>query len=249
MAAFSLHAFPKGPRTGKAPLPGNISPPCIRNEPASARYSRHASEKPCQQSFGDAPREDLATKGPFSLRGPPRSCTARRSCRRSALAGCWALCVKGLGPGCVSALRIAADGPACRHGISLRSAAAAYPAANVPPRGTLRPQSRSPALAPPCSRCPALFRSAAASHDPAHKKRPAFCWPFLRGYELSADYSARSFRRRSSSSASWWRLTLPDSVIGMASMNSMCSGRRRLATPMESRYSAMESSVGSTSPV
>ena len=96
---------------------------------------------------------------------------------------------------------------------------------------------------------PALFRSAAASHDPAHKKRPAFCWPFLRGYELSADYSARSFRRRSSSSASWWRLTLPDSVIGMASMNSMCSGRRRLATPMESRYSAMESSVGSTSPV
>ena len=96
---------------------------------------------------------------------------------------------------------------------------------------------------------PALFRSAAASHDLAHKKRPAFCWPFLRGYELSADYSARSFRRRSSSSASWWRLTLPDSVIGMASMNSMCSGRRRLATPMESRYSAMESSVGSTSPV
>ena len=31
---------------------------------------------------------------------------------------------------------------------------------------------------------------------------------FLRGCELSADYSARSFRRRSSSSASWWRLTL-----------------------------------------
>ena len=85
VAAFSLHAFPKGHRTGKAPLPGSISPPCIRNEPASARYSRHASEKPCKQSFGDAPREDLATKGPFSLRGPLRSCTARRSCRRSAL--------------------------------------------------------------------------------------------------------------------------------------------------------------------
>ena len=242
VAFFSPHAFPKGPRTGKAPLPGSISPPCIRNEPASARYARHASEKPRKRAFGDAPREYLATKGPFSLRGPFRSCTARRSCRRSALAGCWALCVKGLGPGCVSALRIAADGPACRHGISLRSAAAAYPAAE-------RLALRHAAIAPPCSRCPALFRSAAASHDPAHKKRPAFCWPFLRGYELSADYSARSFRRRSSSSASWWRLTLPDSVIGMASMNSMCSGRRRLATPMESRYSAMESSVGSTSPV
>ena len=218
-----------------------------------ARYRRRASEKPRKSPSEDTPREDLARKGPFSLRGPFRSCTARRSCRRSALAGCWALCVKGLGPGCVSALRIAADGPACRHGISLRSVAAAYPAAE---RLALRhaapapPCSRRPAaIAPPCSRCPALFRSAAASHDPAHKKRPAFCWPFLRGYELSADYSARSFRRRSSSSASWWRLTLPDSVIGMASMNSMCSGRRRLATPMESRYSAMESSVGSTSPV
>ena len=85
VAAFSLHAFPKGPRTGKAPLPGSISPPCIRNEPASARYARHASEKPRKRAFGDAPREDLAMKGPLSLRGPLRSCTARRSCRRSAL--------------------------------------------------------------------------------------------------------------------------------------------------------------------
>ena len=129
VAAFSLHAFPKGPRTGKAPVRGNISPPCIRNELALARYARHVSEKPRKSPSEDTPREDLARKGPFSLRGPFRSCTARRSCRRSALAGCWALCVKGLGPGCVSALRIAADGPACRHGISLRSAAAAYPAA------------------------------------------------------------------------------------------------------------------------
>ena len=129
VAAFSLHAFPKGPRTGKAPLPGNISPPCIQNELASARFARHASEKPRKRAFGDAPREDLAMKGPLSLRGPLRSCTARRPCRRSALAGCWALCVKGLGPGRVTALRIVADGPARRHGISLRSAAAAYPAA------------------------------------------------------------------------------------------------------------------------
>ena len=142
--SFSLHAFPKGPRTGKAPVRGNISPPCIRNEPALARYSRHASEKRRKQPSGNTPCEDLARKGPFSLRGPLRSCTACGSCRRSALAGCWALCVKGLGPGCVSALRIAADGPACRHGISLRSAAAAYPAANASPCGTLHSQSRSP---------------------------------------------------------------------------------------------------------
>ena len=95
VAAFSLHAFPKGPRTGKAPLPGSISPPCIRNEPALARYSRHASEKRRKQPFENTPREDLARKGPLSLRGPLRSCTARRSCRRSALAGRWALCVEG----------------------------------------------------------------------------------------------------------------------------------------------------------
>ena len=249
VAAFSLHAFPKGLRTGKTPVRGKISPPCIRNGLALARYLRHASEKRRKQPSENTPREDLAMKGPLSLRGPLKSCTARGSCRRSALAGRRALCVEGRGAGlrkrtpyCCRRSRVPA-----RHLVAF--CGGTYPAANVPPRGTLRPQSRFPALAPPCSRCPALFRSAAASHDPAHKKRPAFCWPFLRGYELSADYSARSFRRRSSSSASWWRLTLPDSVIGMASMNSMCSGRRRLATPMESRYSAMESSVGSTSPV
>ena len=85
MAERSRSAFPKGPRTGKAPLPGNISPPCIQNEPALARYSRHASEKRGKQPFENTPREDLARKGPLSLRGPLRSCTARRSCRRSAL--------------------------------------------------------------------------------------------------------------------------------------------------------------------
>ena len=85
VAAFSLHAFPKGPRTGKTPVRGSISPPCIQNELASARYARHASEKPRKRAFGNAPREDLARKGPFSLRRPLRSCTARESCRRSAL--------------------------------------------------------------------------------------------------------------------------------------------------------------------
>ena len=85
VAIISLHASQKRPRTEKAPLPGNISPPCIRNEPALARYSRHASEKRRKQPFENTPREDLARKGPFSLRGLLRSCTARRSCRRSAL--------------------------------------------------------------------------------------------------------------------------------------------------------------------
>ena len=81
VAAFSLHAFPKGPRTGKAPVRGSISRPCIQNELASARSARRASEKPCKRAFGDTPREDLARKGPFSLHGPLKSCTARGSCQ------------------------------------------------------------------------------------------------------------------------------------------------------------------------
>ena len=80
VAAFSLHAFPKGLRTGKAPVRGNISPPCIRNELVLARYARHASEKPCKQPSGNTLREDLAAKGPFSLHAPLESCTARISC-------------------------------------------------------------------------------------------------------------------------------------------------------------------------
>ena len=64
----------------KRPLPGNISPPCIQNELALARYARHASEKPRKRAFGDAPREYPAMKTPFSLRAPLRSCTARGSC-------------------------------------------------------------------------------------------------------------------------------------------------------------------------
>ena len=51
---------------------------------ALARYARYASEKPRKPPFGNARREDLARKGHFSLHGPLESCTARRSCHRSA---------------------------------------------------------------------------------------------------------------------------------------------------------------------
>ena len=80
VASFALHASQKWPRTEKSPVRGKIRAPCIRNELASARYARRASEKPCKQPLGNAPREYLARKGPFSLRGPLKSCTARRSC-------------------------------------------------------------------------------------------------------------------------------------------------------------------------
>ena len=80
VAIFSLHASPKGPRTGKAPLPGNISPPCIQNELALAIFARHVSEKPRKSPSEDTPREDLARKGHLSLHGPLESCAARESC-------------------------------------------------------------------------------------------------------------------------------------------------------------------------
>ena len=86
MALFCPDVSQKRPRTGKRPLRGNISPPCIQNELALARYARHASEKPCKSLLEDTPREYLARKGHFSLHGPLESCTSRRSCHDSAFA-------------------------------------------------------------------------------------------------------------------------------------------------------------------
>ena len=86
MAIFCPGASQKRPRTGKGPLRGNISPPCIQNELALARYACHVSEKPCKSPLEDTPREYLARKGPFSLHKPLESCTTCRSCHDSAFA-------------------------------------------------------------------------------------------------------------------------------------------------------------------
>ncbi len=80
MASFALHVSQKVPRTGKAPLPGSISPPCIQNELTLARFARHVSEKPCKSPSEDASREYLARKEPFLLHRPLESCTTRESC-------------------------------------------------------------------------------------------------------------------------------------------------------------------------
>ena len=80
VASFALHASQKWLRTGKSPVRGSILPPCIQNELAMAGYARYASEKPRKPPFGNARREDLARKDPFSLHRPLESCTARRSC-------------------------------------------------------------------------------------------------------------------------------------------------------------------------
>ena len=80
VASFALHASQKWSRTGKLPVRGKIRAPCIRNELVLAGYARHASEKPRKSPFGNARREDLARKDPFSLHGPLESRMARRSC-------------------------------------------------------------------------------------------------------------------------------------------------------------------------
>ena len=86
MAIFCPGVSQKRPRTGKGPLRGNISPPCIQNELALARSARHASEMPRKSPSEDTSREYLARKGPFSLHKPLESCMSRRSCHDSAFA-------------------------------------------------------------------------------------------------------------------------------------------------------------------
>ena len=77
MARLCPDAFPKGPRTGKTPVRGNVSPACIQIQLILARYARHASEKPRKAPLGNAPREHLAAKGRF--RRPKPSDHARRT--------------------------------------------------------------------------------------------------------------------------------------------------------------------------
>lgn len=97
MAIFCPDVPQKRPRTGKRPLRGNISPPCIQNELALARSARHVSEKSCKSPLEDTPREYLARKGPFSLHKLLESCTARRSCHDSAFARPCARKARGAG--------------------------------------------------------------------------------------------------------------------------------------------------------
>ena len=77
MARYRPDAFPKGPRTGKAPVRGNISPACIQIQLVLARYACYASKKPRRAPLGNAPREHLAAKGRF--RRPKPSNHARRT--------------------------------------------------------------------------------------------------------------------------------------------------------------------------
>ena len=70
MAIYRPDAFMKGPRTGKTPVRGNISPACIRIQLILARYAWHVSERPRKAPLGNAPRELLAAKGRFRRSKP-----------------------------------------------------------------------------------------------------------------------------------------------------------------------------------
>ena len=71
MARLCPDAFPKGPRTGKTPVRGNISPPCIQIQLILARYACYVSKKTRKAPLGNAPREHLAAKGRFRRPKPP----------------------------------------------------------------------------------------------------------------------------------------------------------------------------------
>ena len=77
MARYRPDAFMRGPRTGKTPVRGNISPACIRIQLILARYAWHVSERPRKAPLGNAPREHLAAKGRFRRPKPPNH--ARRA--------------------------------------------------------------------------------------------------------------------------------------------------------------------------
>ena len=99
----------KRPRTGKGPLRGNVSPPCIQNELALARYACHVSEKPCKSPWRIHRAKILPGRGPFRCTNPSNHA------RRADLATIQRS--QGLANGSqeelgiASALRIAADGP------------------------------------------------------------------------------------------------------------------------------------------
>ena len=77
VARLCPDAFPKGPRTGKTPVRGNISPACIQIQLVLARYACYVSKRPRKAPLGNTPREHLATKGRF--RRPKPSNHARRA--------------------------------------------------------------------------------------------------------------------------------------------------------------------------
>lgn len=62
---FRLMYDKRGLGRKNTPLCGNISPICIQNELALARFTRRVSKKPCKPLFGNTHSENLARKDPL----------------------------------------------------------------------------------------------------------------------------------------------------------------------------------------
>lgn len=143
VAAFSLHAFPKGPRTEKTPVRGNISPPCIQNELGFGKIFA-----PCIRK---APQTGV------------RGYTARRSCQEGALFAARA-------PQIMHGARILPrpDGAEQRRGVR-RTRYAAAPVAPVAP-ARCRSSSRARGARPTAFAASAILRP---QHSPAPRSESA----------------------------------------------------------------------------
>ena len=70
MARYRPDAFPKGPRTRKTPVRGNISPPCIQIQLILARYACYVSKNPAKRRWGIHRANILPPRGVFAVRNP-----------------------------------------------------------------------------------------------------------------------------------------------------------------------------------
>ena len=69
-ARYRPDAFPKGPRTRKTPVRGNISPPCIQIQLILARYACYVSKNPAKRRWGIHRANILPPRGVFAVRNP-----------------------------------------------------------------------------------------------------------------------------------------------------------------------------------
>ena len=70
MARYRPDVFPKGPRTRKTPVRGNISPPCIQIQLILAKYACYVSKNPAKRRWRIHRANILPPRGAFAVRSP-----------------------------------------------------------------------------------------------------------------------------------------------------------------------------------
>ena len=109
MAIFCPGVSQKRPRTGKGPLRGNVSPPCIQNELALADMRAMYPKSPANRRWRIHRAKILPGRGPFRCTNPSNH--ARRADLATIQRSQGLANGRQEEPGIASALRIAADGP------------------------------------------------------------------------------------------------------------------------------------------